>query len=96
MDRFRAWISRFSSGSASANTVKTQDTNKTRRESRADLVVELQANISRLQQEILALSNAESSPPDGGAGDGSNPQMAALERQLEKAQRELAKYQGRV
>ena len=87
MDRIRAWLSRFSSGSTSSNTLKTQDSDRAARETRADQVVELQARVSRLQQDIVALSNASGT---------SKAQMAALERELDEAQRELAKYQGRI
>jgi len=87
MDKIRDWLSRHSSGSTSANTAKTQVSDQAARTSRADHVAELHARVSRLQQEILALSNAPGS---------SNAQMAALERELDDAQRELAKYQGRI
>jgi peptidoglycan hydrolase CwlO-like protein len=87
MDKIRDWLSRRSSGSTSATTVQTQDPDRAARTTRADNVTELQAKVSRLQQEILALSNT--------AG-GSTAQMAALERDLNQAQRELAKYQGRI
>jgi peptidoglycan hydrolase CwlO-like protein len=87
MDKIRAWLSRLSSGSTSSNTTKTQDSDWAARTTRADHVTELQAKVSRLQQEILALSNTAGS---------SNAQMAALERELDQAQRELAKYQGRI
>ena len=96
MDTIRAWLSRFSSGSSSANTAKTQDPGRSARETRADHVVELQAHVSQLQQEIIALSNAAESQSDGNARGGSDSKMAALERQLEEAQRELSKYQGRI
>jgi hypothetical protein len=86
MERIRDWFSRFSSGSTPLNTVTT----------RADHVVELQAHVSRLQQEILALSNAAASSHNGDTRGDSNAQMASLERQLDEAQRELAKYQGRI
>jgi peptidoglycan hydrolase CwlO-like protein len=87
MDRIRAWLSRLSFGSTSANTVQTQDSDQVARNNGAYHVTELQAKVCRLQQEILALSDALG---------GSNAQMAALERQLDEAQRELAKYQGRI
>lgn len=87
MDRIRDWLSRRSSGPTSAHTVQTQDAARAARKTRADHVADLHAHVSRLQQEILALSNA--------AGT-SKAQMAALERELDEAQRELAKYQGRI
>jgi hypothetical protein len=48
----------------------------------------LQANISRLQQERLKLSNAEVRS--------GNEQMTRVERELETTQRDLAKIQGRI
>jgi hypothetical protein len=59
-------------------------------------VIELQARVSRLQQEILALSNAAESATNGNPRGDSKAQLATLERQLDEAQRELAKYQGRI
>ena len=70
---------------------QSQDSDRAARKTRADHVTELQVCVSRLQQDILALSNAAS-----GLTGGSNAQMAALERELDEAQRELAKYQGRI
>jgi peptidoglycan hydrolase CwlO-like protein len=87
MDKIRDWLSRRSSRSTSASTAKTQDSDRAARTTRADHVTELQAKVSRLQQDILALSNSAGS---------STAQMAALERELDQAQRELAKYQGRI
>jgi hypothetical protein len=55
----------------------------------------MQAHVSKVQQDILALSNA-AGRTDADAREGSNAQMAALERELDEAQRELAKYQGRI
>jgi hypothetical protein len=56
----------------------------------------MQANVSRIQQDILALSNATKGQA-GSEQDGAEAgQMAALNRELEMAQRELAKIQGRI
>lgn len=62
------------------------------RQSRADHVTEMRENVSRLQQEILAHSN---SSRDAGAA-AFDAKMSGLERELDTAQRELAKLQGRV
>ena len=62
------------------------------RQSRADHVTEMRENVSRLQQEILAHSN---SSRDVGAS-AFDAKMSSLERELDTAQRELAKLQGRV
>ena len=62
------------------------------RQSRADHVTEMRENVSRLQQEILAHSN--SSREVGAAAF--DAKMSGLERELDTAQRELAKLQGRV
>jgi hypothetical protein len=52
----------------------------------------MRENVSRLQQEILAHSN--SSREVGAAAF--DAKMSGLERELDTAQRELAKLQGRV
>jgi hypothetical protein len=96
MDTIRAWLKRLSPGSTSSNTAQTQDPGQSARTTRAEHVTELQAKVSSLQQEILALSNAAGDSTAGDIRGGSNAQMAALERQLDEAQRELAKYQGRI
>jgi len=49
----------------------------------------LQADISRLQQERLELSNA-------GGDQTRNEGMARIERELDIAQQELGKLQGRI
>jgi hypothetical protein len=96
MDKIRAWLKRLSPGSTSSNTAQTQDPGQSARTTRAEHVTELQAKVSSLQQEILALSNAAGGSTAGDTRGGGNAQMAALERQLDEAQRELAKYQGRI
>ena len=62
------------------------------RQSRADHVNEMREEVSRLQQEILAHSH---SSRDVGAS-AFDAKMSGLERQLDTAQKELAKLQGRV
>ena len=60
------------------------------RANRAGHVDEMRADVSRLQQEIVSLSKT-----DEGASS-KQSKMSVLERELDTAQRELAKIQGRV
>ncbi len=96
MDRIRDWLGRFSSGSRSSNTSRQSGSDSDSRKTRADHVTELHENVSRIQQEILALSNTAEGQTDSGSRGGSSARMADLERELDEAQRELAKYQGRI
>jgi peptidoglycan hydrolase CwlO-like protein len=96
MDRIRDWFGRFSSGSKSSNTSRPRGSGSDSRQNRADHVTELHENVSRIQQEILALSNAAEGQTDGGTRGGNQARMADLERELDEAQKELAKYQGRI
>jgi hypothetical protein len=59
-------------------------------------MTELHENVSRIQQEILALSNTAESQTDSGSRGGCSARMAELERELDEEQRELAKYHGRI
>jgi hypothetical protein len=96
MERIREWLNRLSPGSTPANATQTQDSDRAARNTRADHVTELQAKVSRLQQDILALSNAAGGPSTVNTYGSSDARMATLERELDEAQRELARYQGRI
>jgi hypothetical protein len=65
------------------------------RKDRADLVAQLQSDISELQHRIIQLSNDSS----GGQGDkhgAGNAEMTALEHALNAKQRELSQYHARI
>ncbi len=57
---------------------------------RADRILNLRADVSRLQQ--LRLAHSDGSTPGESAASG----MASIERDLAEAQRELAKLQARI
>jgi len=86
MDRLRDWLRHRTPTSSSAHTATTDEG---RRRARADHISRLQADISRLQQERLELSNE-------GGDQARNEGMARIERELGTAQQELAKLQGRI
>ena len=88
MDRIQNWLRSRSQGGQSTQSARTSTSDEGRLNSRADQIRALQANISRLQQERLELSNAEVKAV--------NEQMTRVERELEMTQRELAKFQGRI
>jgi hypothetical protein len=88
MDRILNWLRSRSNGVTSTQSSWTPASDESRRNSRTDQIRVLQANISRLQQERLKLSNAEVRS--------GNEQMTRVERELETTQRDLAKIQGRI
>jgi hypothetical protein len=65
------------------------------RKDREHLVFQLQSDISRLQHQIIQLSN-DSAGGQGGKHGAGNAQMTALERELDAKQRELSLYQARI
>jgi len=91
MDKFRDWLKHRAPWASSSQTSQPPGSDEGKRMARADQIRKLQADVSRLQQERLALSNAGGD--QAGAGDG---QMAKLELELNQAQQELAKLQGRI
>lgn len=95
MDRIRDWLRRRSSQPASSPAAGTSGSDLGTRTARADHIIALRAEVSRLQQERLALSNAGKGQPSA-TGTDSHRQMATIERGLDRAQRELAKLQGRI
>lgn len=93
MDTIRSLLKRITRRTAEpAATQRPPSTSTDGRQSRAVHVTEMQAEVSRLQQEILAHSQ---SSRDAGAA-AFDAKMSGLERELDTAQRELAKLQGRV
>ena len=63
---------------------------------RASYISELQEKVRRLQQEILTLSNREAGSSEAPARSANSGGMAHLEAELNKAQQELARIQGRI
>ena len=89
-------LHRLSAQPQSTRVRPRQNLDRDSRAARATDVTAMQANVSRIQQDILALSNATNGQA-GSEQDGAEAgQMAALNRELEMAQRELAKIQGRI
>ena len=66
------------------------------KQDRHSLVLRLQADVCRLQQEISDLSDLESGNDSGVLAEVDSEQMASLHRQLNEKQVELARYQGRI
>jgi hypothetical protein len=68
------------------------------RENRASSVTALQHEVRRIQQEITDLNALQESGTAGGDGDSkaNESRMAALQDELARKQKELAKYQARV
>lgn len=93
--KIREWVSSLFAGLRPQTEAQVRATDQNVRQKRADMVAGLHADVSRLQQEILQLSNAAG--PGGEGGDGPNDaRIADLAKDLSAKQRELAKYQGRI
>ena len=95
MDTIRDWLKRRTTRPTSPPPTHTSQTDLGTRTNRAEHIRDLNATVSRLQQERLTLSNA-STEKVGSASPGIDPRMAALERELDAAQRELGTIQGRI
>lgn len=74
----------------------TMDQERRTRERRHDLIVSLQQDVRRLQQEISDLSDLEGIDPDSSVPAGESDRMRSLQRQLREKQAELARYQARI
>jgi hypothetical protein len=96
VEQLRSWLRRFTSRDTPTPTVQSRGSEQAARENRATLVESLREDVSRLQQETLTLSNAEGGQPRGAERPPENVKIAALERQLNEKQQELAKFQGRI
>ncbi len=92
METLRTLLKRLAPRPAAPQPTQRSSSSSDGRQSRADHVTEMREEVSRLQQEILAHSH---SSRDGGAA-AFDATMSSLERELDTAQRELAKLQGRV
>ncbi len=63
---------------------------------RHDVIVALQADVRRLQQEITDLADREGIDPDASVDEIESREMQSLHRRLSAKQAELAKYQARI
>lgn len=92
LEDIRARVKRLfaSNGASSKNRANAP------RQDRHSLILSLQADVRRLQQEISDLSDSESGNDSGVLAEVDSQQMAALHRQLKEKQMELAKYQARI
>jgi hypothetical protein len=88
LEKLRIWIQKLTSRDTSPD-VPFRDIGEPARQNRDTLVASMREDVSRLQQELLALSNVA----DGHIDDA---RISALERQLNEKQQELAKFQGRI
>ena len=75
---------------------ESQDAAQQARESRATLIVDLQAEVRSLQQSITDLSNDLGVGSTGADRQFNAARLASLETALGEKQRELAQYQGRI
>ena len=96
VEQIRNWLKRFTTSDTPTPTGQSRGSEQAARENRATLVEALRQDVSRLQQEILTLSNAADGQIAGAERPPENVKIAALECQLNEKQQELAKFQGRI
>jgi hypothetical protein len=92
----RSWIERALARQAPPTPEQAQRTAGQARHDRADTLVALRVEIRRLQQDIKDASDALERDPAGGARADHEGRLAALSRELDRKQRELAGLQARV
>jgi predicted nucleic acid-binding Zn-ribbon protein len=94
MEKLREWLrGGIPMPGSSKPAGKRPDTQESR-DSRADRIRNLQAEVSRLQQQRLELSNTAGTVPD--STEAISREMESSERALETAQQELSKLQARI
>ena len=79
-----------------SNGAQSRNHSNAPRQDRHSLILSLQADVRRLQQEISDLTDIESGNDSGVMAEVDSEQMAALHRKLNEKQVELARYQGRI
>ena len=93
----RRWVKYWFTPSVPPTRAHAQQVAQEAREDRAELLVDLQAQVRRLQQQITDLTDEVASAPAGDARRATmTAQLARLEDELEQTQRKLARYQGRI
>ena len=93
----RDWAKRRFPPSAPPTRGQAQHAAQEAREDRAQLVVDLQAQVRRVQQQITDLTGDLDNTLEGDARRATiSAQLARFEDELEQKQRELARYQGRI
>ncbi len=94
--QLRDWASRRFSQSEPPTVTQVQESAQDKRESRARLVTDLQAQVRRLQQDITDLTATQKDGTDGEKGQVNQARLAALETELGQKQQELSRLQGRI
>ncbi len=93
----RRWAKYWFTPSVPPTRDQAQHAAQEAREDRAQLLVDLQAQVRHLQQQITDLTHEVDTTPKGDARRTTlTAQLARLEDELERKQRELARYQGRI
>ncbi len=93
----RRWAKYWFSPRAAPTREQIQQAAQEARVDRAQLLVDLQAQVRRLQQQITDLTDEVASAPEGDARRAPmTAQLARFEDELEQTQRKLARYQGRI
>jgi hypothetical protein len=95
LESLRDWLKRFKTPDTSP-TAHSAVTGEVARQNRATLVAALREDVSRLQQEIVTISNAAEGRPGTAEQRADSAKISALEHQLTEKQQELAKLQGRI
>lgn len=96
MQKIRDLLGRRSSKREPSDSAHARHAYATSTSTRALHVANLHADVSRLQQEILALSDAAQGETDPKARAESEAKMIRLGRELDLAQQEASKFQARI
>jgi predicted nucleic acid-binding Zn-ribbon protein len=96
LTNLRGWVRRLVSPGAPPNQTQVPDAAQKTRESRASLVVGLQAEVRKLQQDIADLNRGWEDGTDQSEREVAMARLRALEHALGQKQEELAKLQGRI
>lgn len=96
LKNLRSWITARLSRGEQPNQAPGRESMRDGLESRASLVLVLQAEVRKLQQDISDLNSAWESGADQSDREDATARLRSIEKALEQKQEELSKIQGRI